>query len=271
MNTVYKIIFKLSLATMFFGFGLLSAFMGWALLQAPDVDELKDCITTSMNSIELCNRSDSYVHMPMVPQHFIDALIVNEDASFFSHNGFDLYEIKQSLKQNINRMEYYRGASTISQQLVKNVFLQPDKDLSRKIKEVYLTYSLEKRFNKKEILEKYINVVEFGKNIYGLKSAAKYYFDKDPVDLNVLESAFLVYLLPNPVGYSQTYYKKQLSKHAKKRIQLTLRRLLKYRKITESKYMNASSYIDEFPWKGLSLKIIDQIPDIYSEDNDGAI
>ena len=76
-----------------------------------------------MNQVEVCDKNDNYVHLPMVPQHLIDALVVNEDSTFFQHNGFDFYEIRQSVKQNIKRMEYYRGASTLSQQLVKNVFL----------------------------------------------------------------------------------------------------------------------------------------------------
>ena len=268
MTAVYNLFLKLFLALIFFALGLLSAFMGWVLLHAPDVHSLNTCIVSSMNQVELCDKNDNYVHLPMVPQHLIDALVVNEDSTFFQHSGFDFYEIRQSIKQNIKRMEYYRGASTLSQQLVKNVFLHQEKDLARKIKEVYLTYSLEKHFNKKQILEKYLNVVEFGPDIYGLKAAANYYFDKAPIDLNVLESAYLVYLLPNPKGHSQSFHKKQLSKHAKKRIQLTLRRLLKYRKITEAKYMVASSHINEFPWRGVSLNIIHQIQDIYSEDEE---
>lgn len=266
MVAFYNLFLKLLLSLVFFGLGLFSAFLGWVLLHAPDVNSLNSCITTSMNQVELCDKNSNYVHLPMVPQHFIDALIVNEDASFFRHNGFDYYEIQQSIKQNFERMEYFRGASTLSQQLVKNAFLSSEKDLSRKIKEVYLTYSLESQFSKKQILEKYINVVEFGKDLYGLKAASQHYFNKAPIDLNLLESAYLVYLLPNPIGFSQSFYKKKLSKHAKKRIQTTLRRLLKYRKITEAKYMTASSYIDEFPWQGISLNLIQEIPNIYSEE-----
>lgn len=273
MTSLFNLFFKLSLALCFFSLGLFSAFLGWVLFQAPDVESLNGCIRTTMHQVDLCDQKDTYVHLPMVPQHFIDSLIVNEDASFFYHNGFDLHEIKRSMIQNIERMEYFRGASTLSQQLIKNVFLSPDKDVARKIKEIYLTYTLENSFSKKQILEKYINVVEYGKNIYGLKQAAKFYFHKDPIDLNVLESSFLVYLLPSPTLYSQSFYKKKLSTHAKKRIQQTLRRLLKYRKITESKYMVASSYIDEFPWHGISLNVVDQIPTdyIFTQDSEDSL
>ena len=117
----------------------------------PDVDQMRGCITTTMYQVNLCPQSPKYVRYNQISSALIDAIIASEDAAFFQHQGFDWYEIKKSVDQNIKLGGYKRGASTITQQLAKNVFLSKEKSLWRKVKEALITYQIEKKFSKKEI------------------------------------------------------------------------------------------------------------------------
>lgn len=126
------------------------------------------------------------------------AVLVGEDLEFFSHEGFSTYEIKQAIKQAIEEREPPRGASTITQQLAKNLWLSPSRSLTRKAREVILTKQLEHDLGKDRILELYLNVVEFGPGIYGAEAAARHYFGKPGSALGARESAMLAASLPRP-------------------------------------------------------------------------
>lgn len=143
-------------------------------------------------------RIQEWVSIDDVSQRMIQAVIMGEDASFYMHDGFDFYEIKESIKKNFERGRYARGASTITQQLAKNLFLSTDKSLIRKLKEALLTLRLERALSKRRILEIYLNVIEWGPHIYGVEAAARVYFGKRARSLDAAESAALVAMIPSP-------------------------------------------------------------------------
>jgi monofunctional biosynthetic peptidoglycan transglycosylase len=208
-------------------------------------------MTTEMFKVKLCPTSDSYTPLRQISPFMISSVLLSEDASFYQHNGFDFAEIKNSFQRNLSEGEFARGGSTITQQLVKNVFLSPDKTLTRKLKEAILTYDVERHFKKNEILERYLNVVEFGPNLYGIRAAARYYFGKTPSELNVLESAFLTSLLPNPKKYSVSHRKNKLTPYMRNRVLVISGKLRATGRISDSEYQSARASVDLFPWKGL--------------------
>lgn len=163
------------------------------------------------------------------------AIVISEDWAFFDHNGIDLNQLKIVLKESIKEKELTRGASTITQQVVKNAFLSNERSLFRKAKEILLARELEASFSKNEILEIYLNLIELGDNIYGVNQASYAYFNKSPSELDAKEGAFLAMLLPSPVRYSESFKKKRLTNFAKERIEDILLKLRKAKVITEDK------------------------------------
>tara|TARA_Y100001936_G_C16085077_1_gene681059 strand:- start:3325 stop:4137 length:813 start_codon:yes stop_codon:yes gene_type:complete len=147
------------------------------------------------------------------------AIVVSEDWAFYDHPGVDLNQLKITILESIDEGEFTRGASTITQQLIKNSVLSDERTLWRKFQEIVLALYLEKMMTKDEILEKYLNIIELGDGIYGIGPAAKFYFDKSPERLNAREGAFLAMLLPSPVKYSVSFHKKELTEFAKARVE----------------------------------------------------
>jgi membrane peptidoglycan carboxypeptidase len=131
------------------------------------------------------------------------AVLTTEDGAFYKHHGFNHAAIRSSVQANLKARRFVRGASTITMQLAKNLFLARDKALSRKIEEVILTDYLEQIFRKDDMMELYLNVVEFGPDVYGITQAAEYYFGRKPEELNLAESFFLATLLPSPIRYGR--------------------------------------------------------------------
>lgn len=210
------------------------------IISLPSQEEIKSCMTTKMFQVNLCPKNPkTYVPLKQIADGLKKAVVTTEDANFYNHNGFDFLEIQNSLSQNLNTKKFSRGGSTISQQLAKNLFLNSEKTLTRKLKEALYTVQIEKSLSKNEILERYLNVIEFGKNIYGVKAASEHYFNKRPIDLSLVESAFLAFLLPSPQKHSVSFYKKELTPFARKRINQILHNLYKQNKIKESEYILA--------------------------------
>jgi hypothetical protein len=133
----------------------------------------------------------------------IAAVLTTEDGAFYKHKGFNHAAIRSSVQANLKARRFVRGASTITMQLAKNLFLARDKALSRKIEEVILTDYLEQIFRKDDMMELYLNVVEFGPDVYGITQAAEYYFGRKPEELNLAECYFLATLLPSPIRYGK--------------------------------------------------------------------
>ncbi len=167
------------------------------------------------NGVEIKNESVfSYVTIDDIPSHVKNALIAIEDKRFYSHKGVDGKSVLRALKENLFSKSVKQGASTITQQLVKNTYLSGEKTLNRKLKEIKLALLLEQKLSKDEILEKYFNTVYFGENSYGIYSASKRFFDKEPKDLTLIEGATLIACLKAPSTYNP-YKNKEKSNERK--------------------------------------------------------
>jgi hypothetical protein len=142
---------------------------------------------------------------------FVHAVLAHEDGGFFTHHGFSLRHIREALVRNLKEGRYVVGASTITMQLVKNVFLHREKTLARKIQEVLLTWWIERVMEKRDIIELYLNVIEYGPSVYGIRNGAKHYFNRLPSQLSPAESVYLATILPNPKKYHTAFERGSLS------------------------------------------------------------
>ena len=142
----------------------------------------------------------TYVPLENISRELQDAVVAAEDARFYAHGGFDAYEIGQAMQEVFARGRV-RGASTLSQQLVKNLFLSRSRNPWRKLKEAILTHEVEQALPKDRILELYLNVAQFGPAVFGAEAAAHQYFDKAAVDLDREEAAMLAAALPRPARW----------------------------------------------------------------------
>ena len=165
----------------------------------------------------------------------IDAVVATEDSRFFEHGPIDFKGILRALVSDIISGKFSEGGSTITQQLVKNIFLSPEKSIYRKTVEVVLAYKMENRYSKKKILELYLNEIYFGNGSYGIEDAAERYFGVSASHLNLLESAALAGVIEAPSRYNP-YRHPRL---ARERISHVLKRMYELDKITEKQYQNA--------------------------------
>jgi monofunctional biosynthetic peptidoglycan transglycosylase len=140
----------------------------------------------------------TWVAYPAVSTHLKRAVVVAEDIGFFTHRGFEPTELRNAVERAIETHEMPRGASTITQQLAKNLWLSPSRNPVRKVKEAILTWQLERTLSKRRILELYLNVAEFGPGVYGAEAASRRYFGKPASQLGEDEAAQLAASLPNP-------------------------------------------------------------------------
>ncbi|HYV20563.1 MAG TPA: biosynthetic peptidoglycan transglycosylase [Verrucomicrobiae bacterium] len=155
--------------------------------------------------VEVARASPDYIPLDEVPPLFLRTLLLAEDAGFYGHPGIDLRELPSAILTDWARGGAVRGASTITQQLAKNLFLTRDKRVGRKVQEVPLAFLLESSLGKKRILEIYVNVIEWGPGLFGLRPAARAYFGREPRELTPAQMAFLVCLIPAPVKYQSSF------------------------------------------------------------------
>lgn len=141
------------------------------------------------------------VSLDKMPKHLIDAFIAIEDERFLSHPGVDVLGIGASILESVKSGGTMRGASTITQQLVRNMYLTPDRSLVRKLNEAYLSLQVEKQLSKEQILEAYLNKIYLGQGAYGVQEAAQTYFDKDVEDLTIAESALFAGIVKSTTNY----------------------------------------------------------------------
>jgi hypothetical protein len=154
--------------------------------------------TGALSPLPLGKFHPDYVPLAKLPRHVIGAFTTSEDSKFYRHNGFDLDMIRAALAQDLESRSTSRGASTITQQLAKNLFLTHHRTIVRKLKEAILTWRLNRLIGKDRTLELYLNIIELGPGIQGIRQASLTYFGKEPSDLLPLESAHLAALTPNP-------------------------------------------------------------------------
>ena len=188
------------------------------------------------NNNEIFNKEDNWVSIKEISPNLINATISIEDKHFYNHVGFDYLRIMKAMTVNIKNMKNLEGASTITQQLAKNLFLDFDKTWERKIEEAWLTIKLESNFTKNEILEGYLNTINYG-GVFGIENASIYYFGKSAKDLNLAEASILAGIPKSPTYYSPiTNYD-----NAKMRQKIILNAMVNNKFINESEKEQAIS------------------------------
>lgn len=145
---------------------------------------------------------NDYVELKNISDYVKNSIVSIEDKNFYNHKGFDYLRIAKAMLVNFKSKKLKEGASTISQQYIKNLYLTFDKTWERKIQEALLTLELETHYSKNEILEGYLNTIDFGAGNYGIKEASKYYFNKEPKDLSLAEASIIVGIPKNPSYYN---------------------------------------------------------------------
>jgi len=153
-----------------------------------------------MRDIIIGPENPNFTPIDQISPYLKNALLTAEDPSFYSHNGFVEESIRKSIATNFKEKAFKRGGSTISMQLVKNVYLNRQKTLARKIEEILIVWIMENGHlsSKQRMFETYLNLIEWGRNVYGIGEASRYYFSKSPAELNIGESIFLASIVPKP-------------------------------------------------------------------------
>lgn len=145
---------------------------------------------------------DNYISIDDINPLFIHTLINSEDTRFYHHSGFDLISLTRALFTNIKEGKKAEGGSTITQQLAKNMYFTFEKKYERKVAELLVALELEKHYSKDEIIELYVNIINFGEDCFGIKTASLHYFNKLPSELNEDEINALVYTIKSPNNYN---------------------------------------------------------------------
>jgi monofunctional biosynthetic peptidoglycan transglycosylase len=186
-----------------------AAVVFYIYLTVPDVRPLRTTNPPTTAFIELRAReARARGRTPRRIQHWVGygrispnlkrAVLVAEDSAFWQHEGLDMERLRESMEVNLERMEFARGASTITQQLAKNLYLSPSKNPLRKLKELFIARRLEVELSKRRILEIYLNVIEWGDGIYGAEAAARAYFHTSAASLGAEQAALLAAAIVNP-------------------------------------------------------------------------
>ena len=188
---------------------LIVGFVAYEYLHLPDVSLLKKNSPRTTALMELRDheyrekglrpqRQHIWVSYDAISEHLKKAILISEDAAFYTHKGVDIAELKEAIKEDWEKGKFKRGGSTITMQLARNLYLDPSKNPLRKLKEIVIAWQLEQALTKKRIFEIYLNVIEWGYGIYGAEAASQYYFSKHASNLDFEEAATLAALLPSP-------------------------------------------------------------------------
>jgi monofunctional biosynthetic peptidoglycan transglycosylase len=187
---------------------LYTAYIGVSLIFLPSISELSDRKTNLTIQVKdwkgdyhpfvVGPKNRYWTPTGSIPAEMKWAVIVAEDARFYKHEGIDVKALKKAIKYDLEKKSFARGASTITQQVAKNLFLSREKSITRKIKELILAKRMEEELTKGRIIELYLNVIELGPMVYGIGHGARYYFSKPASELTPRECAFLAAMLPGP-------------------------------------------------------------------------
>jgi len=237
------------------------------LTQVPDFSSLKKQVKVP---IELSNKEKSFrmmgpnapgwVPLTQISNAVIGAVVSSEDTSFFSNEGVDYHELKEALKKDLEEGRFARGASTLTQQVVKNVYLGQEKTLWRKFKEFFWAQKMAKVIQKTDILAFYLNMAEWGPGLYGIRDAAHHYFSSSPAEISPKQAAFLALLLPSPKKYHSYFQNKKLSPWAQSRVDKILKVMLSMKFIDQSEYERAQveslwEVSDSWNWSEQELQL----------------
>ncbi len=163
---------------------------------------------TAINEVPLEDKiasleeDENYAYFDELPKDYVNAVVAIEDHRFYDHSGIDIISIGRAIVRNVTNLSYVEGGSTITQQVAKNLYFSQEKKMTRKIAEVFVAFDLEKNYNKDKILELYVNTNYFGSGYYGVKEAARGYFDKSLDELTLEECALLAGIPNAPSVYS---------------------------------------------------------------------
>lgn len=199
-----------------------------------------------------------YVNLDKISPFLHWAVVTSEDGSFYNHRGFDLDGIRYAMACNIKEKRFARGGSTISQQLIKNLYLNRSKNITRKFEEFLIVWMIENNaiVSKNRMLEIYLNIIEWGPNVYGVKEACHYYFNKKPSEINLQEALFLSYIIPRPTKFKWLFENENhLKPFMLNSFELISQKMLKRGYITENDY-NSILNVDEFNLNGEAQKLI---------------
>lgn len=211
------------------------------------------------------NANPNYTPMSAISPYLKKCVLTTEDPSFYSHHGFINEAFKQSIVKNIKTKKFSRGASTISMQLIKNVFLTREKTLSRKLEEILLVYILENNriVSKERMLEVYFNIIEWGPNVYGIGEASQFYFQKQPSQLTFNECLYLARIIPSPKKFMYQFNAEGSLKESAAQQERFLTNIMLKRGLLasdDSLYKSLPLYISGPARSYLRIKIQDSIP-----------
>jgi hypothetical protein len=192
--------------------------------------------------VDVSPSSPDFIALQDVPPLFVRTLLLAEDVGFYGHRGIDLRELPSALLTNLSRGSAARGASTITQQLAKNLFLSRDKEVGRKLQELAITFLLEAALGKDRILEIYLNIIEWGPELRGLRPAANHYFGCEPQALTPAQMAFLVAIIPGPIKYQRSFARGTPGPGLRLLIDNLLAKLRSVDAIGEEEYQRALSH-----------------------------
>lgn len=248
MKKIVKVIAYSSLTLILFGAFLGGSYLLSNVIKYKDIPLNTDVLTIAQLQIPIFDSqnkrieeensfSRKTVKLRELPPYVYQSFISIEDKDFYNHKGVNPKRIVSATFNNIKNKSFSQGASTISQQLIKNTHLSSEKTLKRKIKEIILTKKMENVMSKEDILETYLNVIYFGNNCYGIGSASEYYFSKPASKLSLEESSMLAGMIKSPSKYSPISY----PDNSKKRRNIVLKEMFKDKKISEIEYQKASA------------------------------
>ncbi len=243
MKTLFKYISSIFFSICLVLFFIVLMLFARELKDVPDITQanLQDPLSSeiydkNLNLIATVGAEKrEYVSINDIPKNITEAVLTTEDSRFQSHIGIDPIRLIKAVLVNIRSNSAQQGASTITQQVVKNSLLTSDKSLQRKIQEAYLSLKLENRYTKDDIMEMYMNKIYYSDGQYGVKTAAKYFYNKELDQLTLPQVALLTGMPQQPILYNPYDYPKQ----AKERRDTVLYALLSNNKITEDEYNNA--------------------------------
>jgi hypothetical protein len=190
-------------------------------------------------SIRIGPENPDFVPLAALPEHVVRAVTASEDAGFFAHSGFDFEELRNAFAQGSEAGHVVRGASTITQQLAKNLYLSREKTLVRKAREAMAAVALEAAVPKARLLEIYLNIADWGPGLWGIGPAARHYFAKPAPDLTIREAAFLASIIPNPVRYHGYYSRGELDEAWTDRLRVLLLHMAEAGTLTEEQLLEA--------------------------------
>ena len=203
----------------------------------------------------------SWIPLDSIPKVIQEVTLIAEDAKFFEHQGFDLEQIEYALVANHQAGKKARGASTITQQVAKNLYLSKDKEMSRKLREAVITLVMEQYLTKERILETYLNVAQFDEGVFGIREAARHWLKKDLKDLTQDEAVNLVCLLPSPTKWNLKKPNSAFLQHKR----LVLRNYAMFKGLKQgmdstaanwqdSAFSHLAEQLSDEQWKGLRTK-----------------